>query len=173
MTTTNQEQRSAAATHVFGESYVQSPRMVEWVKTGINADDHTGLDLNGADGIAELIAEREHKLREELSGLDALDATMSDLVEVRAALHAARARIAELEGQCASSIEDQRHQATCYVDREAAHIANIKALRALFDRIDRAQFENYEDAYRAIYKCGGYDLVKQAKAVFANYPEGG
>jgi hypothetical protein len=43
------------------------------------ADDH--IDDATTLALARLLAEREHRLREELSGLDALDATMSDLVE--------------------------------------------------------------------------------------------
>lgn len=66
----NEEQRAAAATKVFGETYVQSARMVEWVKTGINADDHTGLDLNGADDLADLLASREAPLIARISDLE-------------------------------------------------------------------------------------------------------
>lgn len=55
-----QEQRAAAATKTFGDwRSFASDSIRRWVETGVNADDHTGVDLGGADGLADLLAERE------------------------------------------------------------------------------------------------------------------
>lgn len=51
----------------------------------------------------------------------------------------------------------------------ARHLAAIETLLPILERVDEAQSLNYEDANRCIYKCGGYDLVKAAKAATANY----
>lgn len=72
-------------------------------------------------------------------------------------------RIAELEAQCAASIEDQRHQAQCYVKREASHLAHIKALHQfLGDReeqegiwIPRAEFKDIPKHDTAHYDVEG------------------
>jgi hypothetical protein len=83
--------------------------------------------------------------------------------QLRADLDAAHARIAELETQCAASIEDQRHQAQCYAEREAAHLAQIKALHQfLGDReeqegiwIPRAEFKDIPKHVTAHYDVEG------------------
>jgi hypothetical protein len=46
-------------------------------------------------------------------------------------------------------------------------MAVVDADGAVMARVVEAASENYEDGYRAIFKCGGYDLVNKATAARA------
>jgi chromosome segregation ATPase len=92
------------------------------------------------DDVARLLAEREHKLRREctLKSLRSIravsDAATADVDQLRADLEAAHARIAELEGQAsrdAVSWAALKGRERELEEREAAHLAQIKALREM------------------------------------------
>lgn len=108
------EQRAAAATLVFGETWpaFRSTAVARWVKAGVEDD---GIDLCGADEIAQLLAEREAKLQARIDELqerlakvrgestnekDIIIATMrrgaDELITDNDTL---RARVAELEAE--------------------------------------------------------------------------
>jgi predicted nucleic acid-binding Zn-ribbon protein len=80
--------------------------------------------------IARLLAEREHKLREEQAATieafhDATRVRVAAVRQLRDDLDAARARIAELEESLTAEEEITAHLR----DLKAAHLAHIKALR--------------------------------------------
>jgi hypothetical protein len=97
--------------------------------------DCVGDNITVDDGpIARLLAEREHKLREDLKAHAATNFGFA--VTLDAELSAARARIADLEAD-ASRLRAERHE---WMDgcvelrgRERAHLAHIKALEGLLD----------------------------------------
>ena len=112
--------------------------------------------------LARLLAEREHKLRGDL------DYYKAGLTAYRANLDAARARIAELEGLANTAMDNRdahKNYAIELEEREAAHLAHIKALREACsgaqDALD-SQFKLGVDAavvcQKAINATAHYDV---------------
>lgn len=93
------EQRATAATFVWPnwDTY-RSDSIRRWVESGINADDHTGLDLMNADGLAQLLAEREAALRwERDEALDHAERGVGVVTALRAEVEALKAKAARLD----------------------------------------------------------------------------
>lgn len=133
-----EDQRMAAA-HYYANGRELTPYIAAWVKTG------EGCEGDNVDSLARLLAEREAAL------LALVQHTQMSSMARAADLDAARARIAELEAEqddtvgcegcgkrlpslCAVSTEDPvylcaRCVSPMHMEREAAHLAHIKALR--------------------------------------------
>jgi hypothetical protein len=161
---TEDQKQAAALQHGYSpnDSYVR-----DWIKGTSRCPVPTGPFL-----LARLLAEREHKLLEKADLARA--ATERQLLDLRkihrdqlqADLDAARARIAELEASQADLLRQHYldlHNMKAATEREAAHLAHIKALHQFIgDReeeegiwIPRAEFKDIPKHDTAHYDVEG------------------
>jgi hypothetical protein len=181
-----EEQREAAAIHVFGLA-CSRPSVIAWVRTGRTDGMDEVPEVPQALDLARLLAEREHRLRAdivrkadvEFSSMQAYIDHQTQLLKsadrkeiaLRTDLTAARAQIAELEAQAARLDQLLRDEKLGHtkaemslrrsIEREAANLAQIKALRRIMSR-----WEYFAWSHRRV--SDATELIADTKASLAS-----